>query len=117
MGKLKWFLLLVVSIQVICLHAQTDNESFLKGSVLFNEQCSNCHILGEPSLGPDLRNSVISRPKDWFSRFTRSHRQLLLEKDSVATKLYFDHNRLVHTEHDLTDEQLMDLIHYIESMK
>lgn len=97
--------------------AQESNKNDTRlelGKNLFNTECLLCHKFEEPSYGPDLRITVKSRTPEWFIQFTRSQQELIKAKDSIATKLFYDYNQVVHTEHDLTKDQIMAIIGYLE---
>lgn len=110
-------MLTITSTTIVAQETIEMDSTIRLGESLFNEECIACHTLGKLSYGPDLKVSVEVRTTEWFIQFTRSQREMIIAKDSIATQLFYDYNQAMHTEHDLTNKQILAIIEYIKNEK
>ncbi|HMM12000.1 MAG TPA: cytochrome c3 family protein [Bacteroidales bacterium] len=101
------FLLLIV---VFPIQAQTPEaeKNF--------QQCRACHNIDGPKLvGPSLAGVTQRYTQDWLIRFIRNSQEMIQAGDPQAVKVWEEHNRIPMPPHNLTDEQIIDILAYIEN--
>lgn len=93
---------------------------FAKGQTPEAEQnwrvCAACHSLGTNRLiGPGLEGVTERLEQDWLIRFIRNSQEVIESGDEYAVQLFEEYNRIPMPPNDLTDEQIIDLLLYIEN--
>ncbi len=94
--------------------------SIERGKKLFiEEDCYSCHKPNKMQNPPvlSLRNVSQRRDKEWLLRFIRDEKFLIEEKDPEVLELKEEFN-WVNGKHDkkhLTDDQLNDILNYLDS--
>lgn len=79
-------------------------------------QCKACHNIDGPKLiGPNLSGITQRHTQDWLIRFIRNSQEMIQAGDPQAVKLWEEYNRIPMPAHNLTDEQIIDIILYIEN--
>ena len=93
-------------------------RSIPPGEQLFRTRCATCHsITGtepENALGPDLLGVVQQRDMNWLINWLRAPDQMLLEKDPIAMALYEEYGQLPMPNMRLNQQEVMDLLSYID---
>lgn len=80
------------------------------------QQCRACHNLEGPKLiGPTLSGVTERREQDWLIRFIRNSQEVIQSGDPIAVKVYEENNKIPMPPHNLTDEQIIDILKYIKS--
>lgn len=80
------------------------------------QQCKACHNLDGPKLiGPNLAGVTERREQDWLIRFIRNSQEMIQAGDPIAVQVYEESNRIPMPPHDLTDEQIIDILKYIDN--
>ena len=86
------------------------------GQYLYQNGCSVCHTIGDgENIGPDLLGVHERRDRAWLERFVRTPDQMLAEGDPVATQLLAKHKGVRMPNLDLTQEEVTDILKYIEA--
>jgi protein SCO1/2 len=86
------------------------------GEDMFQTRCMACHTIGHgDKSGPDLLNVVNNRERDWLARWIKEPDVMLKEKDPLATALYERYNKVMMPNLWLSDEEVSDLIDYIDA--
>jgi protein SCO1/2 len=86
------------------------------GEDLFTTRCVTCHSVGQGDrVGPDLMGVVSSRDRAWLERWLKEPDVMLKEKDPLATALYKQYGEVPMPNLQLTDENVRDLIIFMES--
>lgn len=58
------------------------------GQYLFNKECAACHTVGQgENVGPDLKDVVARRNRDWLARYIREPNKMRAAGDPIAVAL------------------------------
>lgn len=91
-------------------------QSIENGEVLFNTNCKACHTVGDGKrVGPDLANVTDRRDKEWVFKFIKNSSELIQSGDEEAVAIFEENNKLPMPPHPFSDEQLEDLVAYMDS--
>lgn len=95
-----------------------ENNAFAQappdGAQLF-QPCSACHKIGGGKLiGPDLQGVTQRRDKEWLLKFIRNSQEMVQAGDPIAVKLFEEHNKIPMPPANLSDEQILVVLDYIE---
>lgn len=104
------FLLVGLAFLFKPLHAQTPEaeKNF--------QQCKACHNIDGPKLiGPNLAGVEDRHDEAWLIRFIRNSQEVIQSGDPVAVKLFEEYNKIPMPPHDLTDDQIRDMLLYIKN--
>jgi protein SCO1/2 len=86
------------------------------GEDLFTTRCVTCHTIGGgDKVGPDLKGVASSRDQAWLERWLKEPDVMLKQKDPLATALYKQYGEVPMPNLQLTDENVRDLIIFMES--
>ena len=87
------------------------------GYQLFSEWgCENCHRVNRKLIGPALGGVTERREKDWIYRFVKNSTQMIESGDPTAVALYEEFNQYQMQNHDLENEQIDQILAYIEEV-
>jgi protein SCO1/2 len=87
-----------------------------RGEDLFRTRCAACHTVGRgPLVGPDLAGVTERRDRAWLRRWLADPGKLLDEKDPDAAELVARHEGIAMPRLVLREEQVADLVAYIEA--
>ena len=80
------------------------------------QQCKACHNLDGPKLiGPNLAGVTERREQDWLISFIRNSQEMIQAGDPIAVQVYEEYNRIPMPPHNLSDEQIIDILKYIDN--
>ncbi len=80
------------------------------------QQCKACHNIEGPKLvGPNLVGVTQRHTQEWLIRFIRNSQEMIQAGDPEAVKLWEENNRIPMPPHNLTDEQIIDILKYIDN--
>jgi len=86
------------------------------GEQVFQTYCLACHgIGGAQRIGPDLAGVHERRSQDWLEQFIKSPQALFDAGDETAVELFAQFNGMVMPNSTVSDQQIRDVIAYIES--
>lgn len=78
--------------------------------------CAACHTIGKGKLvGPDLKGVNERHDKEWLHSFIRSSQTMVKNGDPIAVKLFEENNKIPMPDNNLTDEQIDNILAYIEN--
>ncbi len=81
----------------------------------FEKKCSSCHTVGGGAgIGPDLKGVTERRDKEWLFRMIRSPQSLINSGDAEAVKLYNQFNQTKMPDQDLSDQEIVALLKFID---
>ena len=81
------------------------------GEKLFkNKGCTACHALDKKKLGPALKGVTDTREKEWLYSFIKNSTEFIT-KDADA-KALFDEYKISMPAHDLSNEEIDDILEY-----
>ena len=86
-----------------------------QGETIFNKTCIACHTIGSGRLvGPDLKDITDKRSEEWIISFVKSSQSMIKSGDPDAVAIFNEYNNLVMLDQNLTDDEVKDVIRYIE---
>ncbi len=78
--------------------------------------CSACHTVGGGRLiGPDLAGVHEKRSEEWLFQFIKSSQTLINSGDAEAVAVYEEYNSMLMPDAILSDEQIGQVLRYIEA--
>lgn len=97
-------------------YAQARPVDINRAQMLFQSRCAACHSIGGgDSIGPDLQGVVQRRDPAWLARFIREPDKVLAEGDPTALELFRKHKQVRMPNLRLGDEEVADLIAYLDA--
>lgn len=107
MGALLWVVFASHSEEV---RAQESGEK------IFQTTCFACHTIGGGRLvGPDLAAVHERRSQEWLASFVKSSQSMINDGDAEAVALFEEFNRLPMPDALLSEEQVSQVLSYIEA--
>lgn len=86
-----------------------------KGYLVFSKACVTCHTVGQGDrVGPDLKDVTSRREREWLKSFIQQPSKKIEEKDPLVMELLQKYKTPM-VGMGLTDEQVEDVIHYLEN--
>jgi cytochrome c553 len=78
--------------------------------------CKACHNIDGPKLiGPNLAGVTERRTTEWLIKFIKNSQEVIQSGDPIAVQLFEEYNRIPMPPNPLSDDQIMDLLAYIEN--
>jgi len=91
------------------------NFSQSEGKKLFEENCSDCHSIGEGVVvGPDLKNITQKRTETWLIKFIKSPGAIIDRGDKEAKKLFEEFDEEYMPDQDLTELEIKNILEFIK---
>jgi mono/diheme cytochrome c family protein len=93
-----------------------QNELYLKGEKLFENNCSSCHYIGMDKVmtAPALGGITKRRDKRWLYRYTRNSYGMHKSGDSIAKQLRSQEWGLMPSFPQLNNIQLEAIYYFVE---
>lgn len=113
----KALLVLLLGLTTVSVRAVSDSSPDKSASAaVFARRCAGCHTYGKGiRVGPDLRGVTDRHPRGWLLQFIRSSQTVIKAGDPVANALFRKFNQQRMPDHDLSSEQIGNLIDYLAS--
>ena len=108
----------IIPILTLALFLAIDgfSQSVENGEKLFSTNCKACHTIGDGKrVGPDLANLLDRREKDWVFKFVTNSTELINSGDEQAVAIFEEFNKMPMPPQSFSDDQLDDLVSYIDS--
>ncbi len=104
-------------IALFCLTTQSPNSWAQEpGEQVFNTTCFACHTIGGGRLvGPDLLGIHERRSQEWLEGFVRSSQSMIDAGDAEAVALFAEFSQMPMPDSVATDEQIRQVLDYIET--
>jgi cytochrome c551/c552/cytochrome c553 len=78
--------------------------------------CKACHTIGGGKLvGPDLQGVTERYDEAWLIKFIQNSQELINSGDPIAVKVFEENNKIPMPPNNLTDDQVRDILLYIEN--
>jgi protein SCO1/2 len=87
---------------------------FSRGQYLFSTKCATCHAGGGDRIAPDLTHVVHTRDREWLTKYIAAPDEMLKAGDPIATSLFEQYKQMPMPNLGLTDQQVGDVIAYLE---
>ncbi|HJZ41859.1 MAG TPA: c-type cytochrome [Bacteroidales bacterium] len=85
------------------------------GDELFKTTCAACHTINKgPLVGPDLSGIHHRRDEEWLISFIRSSQLMIKGGDTAALALYEAYKRIPMPDNKLTDQEILNILDYIQ---
>ncbi len=92
---------------------QTIDESLAsKGEEIFKSKCTACHQIDSKVIGPALRGITKRRTPEWIMNMILNPENMLKE-DPLAKQLLKEHNNVMMTNQNLTQEEVRAVLEYL----
>ena len=91
------------------------NLSAKTGDEIFNTNCFTCHALSDKTMtGPGLNGLLERRSPEWVANWIKNSQELINSGDKDAVAIFEEYNKILMPSYDFSDEEMADLIKYIE---
>ncbi|MEJ2595072.1 MAG: cytochrome c [bacterium] len=78
--------------------------------------CKACHNIEGPKLiGPSLKGITERREEEWLIKFIQNSQAMIQAGDPIAVQVWEENNKIPMPPNPLTDDQVRDLLLYIEN--
>lgn len=105
----------ILSVFMLMLTGFGGYAQSLSGKEMFAGNCKACHSIGGGDIvGPDLAGLTERREVDWIKRFINNSQDLIREGDEQAVEVFNKYNKIAMPTHKFSDEELNELISYME---
>lgn len=98
--------------------APAKDARYLRGEEVYRTKCALCHRVNQKLVGPALAGvgERYAGEMDWLYAYIRNAPQMIKDGDPKAVALFEQYNKALMTAYpDLTDEEIGDLLYYIEA--
>lgn len=110
------FLSLVLCFQTRAQDIPTDAAVIGAGKALYENNCTQCHGLGEEVIvGPGLKGVHARRPLPWLIKWIRNSTVLINSGDAYANEVYNKFGKTQMQSFDFKDEEIISIVAYIKS--
>ncbi len=93
----------------------SSDEAVEAGKAVFNANCKTCHKLDQKYIGPALRGATDRQPVELVKSFIKNSQAVIASGNEYYSDLFAEYNNTVMISHEfLTDEELDNLLSYIE---
>lgn len=107
-----------VFLVLLCLFFLSPNLFSIEPAEYFTKKCMSCHTVGQgDDVGPDLKGITKKRDKKWLIRFIQESQSMIEEGDPISNELFEKYKRKKMPDHELDDDEVEELLAYIESGK
>ena len=107
-----------VFLVLLCLFFLSPNLFSFEPAEYFTKKCMSCHTVGQgDDVGPDLKGITKKRDNKWLIRFIQESQSMIEEGDPIGNQLFEKYKRKKMPDHELDDDEVKDLLAYIESGK
>ena len=106
-------LLLVAS--VFAQEISSDEAVIAAGEATFKANCTQCHQVHKKVIGPALANISDRQSVEWLIPWIKNSQKVIASGDEYAVALYEEYNKTQMTAYPFSDEQVMELLAYIQA--
>ncbi|NQZ76417.1 MAG: c-type cytochrome [Ekhidna sp.] len=93
----------------------TDESVIAAGEATFKANCTQCHKIWEVRIGPSLSNVYERRSIEWLNSWIKNSQAMIAAGDEQAVALWEEYNKTVMPAYPFTDDQVMELLAYIQA--
>lgn len=108
------FSLFLVSI-VFAQEIPSDEAVIASGEATFKANCTQCHQVHKKVIGPALANVYERRTIEWLNAWIKNSQKLIASGDEDAIALYEEYNKTQMPSYPFDDNQVMELLAYIQA--
>ncbi len=93
----------------------SDEAVIAAGEATFKANCTQCHQIHKKVIGPALAGVYERRSIEWLNAWIRNSQALIASGDEDAIAIYEEYNRTQMTAYPFDDNQIMELLAYIQA--
>jgi glucose/arabinose dehydrogenase len=94
-----------------------DSATIAKGEVSFNKNCSGCHNFRQDGIGPKLSGLTEQVSADWIHQFIKNPKQAINDRDKRAEQLYNKYKVVMPSFETLSDNEMDEIIAFLNTQK
>ena len=106
---------LFISSSVTAQEISTDESVIAAGEATFKTNCTTCHRIWEVRIGPALNGVTERRSVEWLNSWIKNSQALIASGDEDAVALYEEYNQTLMQAFPFNDDQVMELLAYINA--
>ena len=91
-----------------------DNKLVEKGSAIFKQKCTACHMPDKKLIGPSMKGIYERRSPEWVLNMILNPIQMIKE-DPIAIDLLKKYNGIIMLNQNITEEEAIALSEYFRS--
>jgi mono/diheme cytochrome c family protein len=95
----------------------TDSAAIAHGRLLFERDCGSCHSFNRDAIGPLLSGVTAEVSVDWLRKFIRNPGEVIHSGDERASALFASYKSVMPAFPNYTDEELDDVIAYLNTRR
>jgi cytochrome c2 len=96
----------------------SNAQDYEQGESIFKANCSACHKMDAKLIGPPLQNTVSEQGFEWAKKWIYNNAELRDAGDAHAIEIFEEYNKQIMPSYSyLSDEELTDLVTYLEGWK
>lgn len=93
-----------------------DEGIVSNGKTLFNNNCKQCHSVGEEDvIGPGLKGVTEKREIDWLKSWIKNSSKMVSDGDEIAVQVYEEYDEQQMPAFNFDDKQLTSILAYIKA--
>lgn len=93
----------------------TDESVIAAGESSFKANCTTCHRIWEVRIGPALNGVTERRSVEWLNSWIKNSQALIAAGDEDAIAIYEEYNKTLMQAFPFNDDQVMEILAYINS--
>ncbi|WP_424964186.1 cytochrome c3 family protein [Ekhidna sp.] len=93
----------------------TEESVIAAGESTFKANCTQCHQIWETRIGPALNAVYERRSIDWLNSWIKNSQAMIAAGDEEAVALWEEYNKTAMPAYPFTDDQVMELLAYIQA--
>ncbi len=93
----------------------SDEAVIAAGESTFKANCTQCHQVHKKVIGPALAGVYEKRTIDWLQAWIKNSQALIASGDPDAIAIYEEYNKTQMTAYPFSDDEVMELLAYIQA--
>ncbi|MEO1255708.1 MAG: cytochrome c, partial [Bacteroidota bacterium] len=93
----------------------TDESIISAGESTFKANCTQCHQIWEVRIGPALNAVYERRSVEWLNSWIKNSQAMIAAGDEQAVALWEEYNKTAMPAYPFSDDQIMELLAYIQA--
>lgn len=93
----------------------SDEAVIAAGEATFKANCTQCHQVHKKVIGPALAGVHERRTIDWLQAWIKNSQKLIASGDEDAIAIYEEYNKTQMTAYPFSDDEVLELLAYIQA--
>ncbi|MEP1032156.1 cytochrome c3 family protein [Ekhidna sp.] len=106
---------LFASTSLIAQEIPTDESVIAAGESTFKTNCTTCHRIWEVRIGPALSGVTEKRSVEWLNSWIKNSQAMIASGDEDAIAIYEEYNKTLMQAFPFNDDQVMEILAYINA--